>query len=322
MASDDTWANAAKESMRDAESGARVINACAKVVLGSRIAATHAVIALVTGGHLLLDDVPGTGKTTFAKVLADTLGFETSRLQCTPDLLPSDVTGVGVWNPGDGSFSFRPGPVFTNILLVDEINRATPKAQAALLEAMAERQVTTDGVTRALKTPFLVVATQNPVESVGTYALPEAQLDRFALCTSLGYPSHDDAVRMVLQHRVPWVPAGPLISHDDVFSMMAATEAVHISQNLASYIATFVEATRSHPLVLRGGSPRAAVLLARAAAANAMLAGRAYANADDVKAVAVPCLAHRIEITPTGRRSGETAQSVVASVAAATPILP
>lgn len=322
MSNDSTWASAAAESMRDAESSSRVVEACARVVLGSRKAAIHAVVSLVTGGHLLLDDVPGTGKTTFSKVLADALGLSTSRLQCTPDLLPSDVTGVGVWQPGDGSFSFRPGPVFTNVLLVDEINRATPKAQSALLEAMAERQVTTDGVTRELPEPFLVVATQNPVESLGTYSLPEAQLDRFTLCTSLGYPSHDDAVLMVLQHRTPWVPEGPVVTHEDIMSMMAATQAVHISLNLASYITSFVEATRAHPAVSRGGSPRAAVLLTRAAAAHAMMAGRSYANADDVKAMSVPCLAHRIEIKPSGRRAGATAASVIIEVAAKTPVLP
>jgi MoxR-like ATPase len=320
---DDAWADAAIDAAHSAAAAAdRVIDVCSRVVLGSRNAAVHAMIALATGGHILLDDVPGTGKTTFAKVLADALGLDTGRLQCTPDLLPGDITGVPVWNPKDGSFSFRAGPVFTHVLLVDEINRATPKAQSALLEAMAERQVSVDGETRQLSNPFLVIATQNPVESVGTYPLPEAQLDRFALCTSLGYPSHEDAVRMVLQHREPWVPSGRVISDDDIEALIAATSAVHVSEQLASYIASIVEATRAHAQVFRGASPRAAVLLARCASAHAVLGGRAYANADDVKAVMVPCLAHRLELMPGGRRAGITPAVVIGEVANRISILP
>ena len=313
---DNAWENAALDSSYNAaEAASRVIEACAGVVLGSRNAAVHAMVALASGGHLLLDDVPGTGKTTFAKVLADALGLGTKRLQCTPDLLPGDITGVPVWNPGDGSFSFRAGPVFTNILLVDEINRATPKAQAALLEAMAERQVSVDSVTRQLSDPFLVIATQNPIESVGTYPLPEAQLDRFTLCTTLGYPNHADAVRMILQHREPWVPKGPVVTPDDIQALISATSSVHVSEQLASYVASLVEATRSHAQVFRGASPRAAVLLARSSAAHAVLAGRAYANADDVKATMVPCLAHRLELMPGAKRAGITPATVIIEVA-------
>jgi MoxR-like ATPase len=260
--------------------------------------------ALLAGGHVLLEDVPGVGKTLLAKSLAKSIDGKFQRIQCTPDLLPSDITGTNIWNPGSREFEFIPGPVFTNILLADEINRATPRAQSALLEVMEEKQVTLDGHSRAVPSPFFVIATQNPIESHGTFALPEAQMDRFMLSLSLGYPSAAEELQM-LQGLTTGTPVNnlePCITLEQLEAMQHQCKQVKVDPLIQQYLIDLVRATRSDSEISLGVSPRGAVALHRAAQAWAWLQGRSYALPDDVKDLALYVLAHRI--LPIGNRRG------------------
>jgi MoxR-like ATPase len=259
--------------------------------------------ALLAGGHVLLEDVPGVGKTLLAKSLAKSIDAKFQRIQCTPDLLPSDITGTNIWNPGSREFEFIPGPVFTNILLADEINRATPRTQSALLEVMEEQQVTLDGRSRAVSAPFFVIATQNPIESHGTFALPEAQMDRFAISLSLGYPDATEELQMLqgLTSGTPVTQMEPCISLEQLQSMQQQCRQVKVDAAIGQYIIDLVRATRNHSEISLGVSPRGSVALYRTTQAWAWLQGRSYALPDDVKDLAVYVLAHRI-IAIGGRR--------------------
>ncbi|QDU21574.1 AAA family ATPase [Urbifossiella limnaea] len=267
-----------------------------RVFLGKPEVVRLAVVALLADGHLLLEDVPGVGKTLLAKALARSLACKFARVQFTPDLLPGDLTGVSVWREGTGTFEFQPGPVFAEIVLADEINRATPRTQSALLEAMSERQVTLDGKTHRLGPPFLVVATQNPHEFEGTYPLPESQLDRFLLRVTVGYPGREAERAILLQHRggEPVDALTPVVSVQALTELQACTRAVKVDAALADYVLDLVGDTRTHPDVALGASTRAALGLYRAAQANALTQGRDYVVPDDVKGLAEPVLAHRL----------------------------
>jgi MoxR-like ATPase len=291
----------------------RVIGNIEKVIIGKRPQLALAVAAYFCEGHILLEDVPGVAKTMFARALARSVGCTFKRLQCTPDLLPTDVTGVSVFNQKTGEFEFRPGPVFAQTLLADEINRATPRTQAALLEAMAERRVSVDGQTYVLKPPFLVLATQNPVDQEGTFPLPEAQLDRFLIRLSLGYPSLEEEGRMLtrLQKGHPIDDLKPVVSADDVIACQEAIRDVHVDEKVKRYILEIVHASREHEDVLLGGSPRASIALFRTAQALAAVSGRDFALPDDVKKMAQPVLAHRLILKPESRLRKRTPPAVV-----------
>jgi MoxR-like ATPase len=273
-----------------------------------------ALAAVLAGGHVLFEDVPGLGKTLAARSLAATVGLEFRRVQCTPDLLPLDITGSSVFDPATGRFAFRPGPVFTGLLLADEINRTAPKTQSALLEAMAERQVTVDGATYVLPTPFHVVATSNPVEYEGTYPLPEAQLDRFMVRLAVGYPDADqesDVLLRRLARRHEVVAVRQVVDAGTLLAMQAGVEAVPVDRDIVRYCVELAAATRSHPAVEIGASPRGSQALVLLARAVAVLAGRAYVTPEDVKLVAVPALAHRLTLTVSTWASGASTQEVV-----------
>jgi MoxR-like ATPase len=280
------------------------------------------LVALFAGGHLLIEDVPGTGKTMLARAIAKSFDAEFKRIQCTQDLLPSDMTGVSVFNPKDLSFAFRKGPVFTEILLADEVNRATPRAQSALLECMEERQVTADGETYPLPPLFFVVATQNPVELEGTFPLPEAQLDRFALQVRLGYPSEDDLVEILEDQRRehPIEGLSAVATREDLVQIRAAVAVVEIDASPRRYNAQLTGATRDAAEVILGASPRAAIWLARAARAHSFLAGRTFVLPDDVQAVAGPVLEHRLILEPRARLAGSSAESVLGEVLRQVPV--
>ena len=267
-----------------------------QTIVGKTQAIRLALVALCSGGHALLEDVPGVGKTLLAKSLARSIDGRFQRLQCTPDLLPADVTGTNIWNPNRGEFQFMPGPVFTNILLVDEINRATPRTQSALLEVMEEQQVTLDGQSRPVASPFFVLATQNPVEYQGTFPLPEAQMDRFSLCFNLGYPSALEESQMLQRLADPTRAAviPPCLSLAEVGAIQHQCAQVKLADCLREYLLTLVRATRSHPDLTLGVSPRGSVAFYRAVQALAYLEGRDYAIPDDIKSLAIPVLAHRL----------------------------
>jgi MoxR-like ATPase len=271
--------------------------------------------ALLAGGHVLLEDVPGVGKTLLAKSLAKSIDAKFQRIQCTPDLLPSDITGTNIWNPGSREFEFIPGPVFTNILLADEINRATPRTQSALLEVMEEQQVTLDGRSRAVSAPFFVIATQNPIESHGTFALPEAQMDRFAISLSLGYPDAAEELQMLqgLASGTPLTQMEPCISLEQLQSMQQQCRQVKVDKAIGQYIIDLVRATRNHSEISLGVSPRGSVALYRTTQAWAWLHGRSYALPDDVKDLAIYVLAHRI-MTIGGRRGISVITRLLAEV--------
>ncbi|MBE0601398.1 MAG: MoxR family ATPase [Firmicutes bacterium] len=274
----------------------RVGENIARVIVGKEGVIETLLAALIAKGHVLLEDVPGTGKTMLCKSLAKSLACRFTRIQFTPDLMPSDVTGTSVYQPATGEFCFQPGPVFTNILLADEINRATPRTQSALLECMEERQVSDSGVTRTLEEPFLVVATQNPVEIQGTFALPEAQLDRFLMRLSMGYPEGAEAVEILTRFLTsdPAQTLSPVASGADLLEAQAACPGVQVSVPVMEYIAALCEYTRKLPQVLLGASPRGMLALMRASQALALIRGRDFVTPDDVKALAVPVLAHRV----------------------------
>jgi MoxR-like ATPase len=293
-----------------------------RVVLGKHGVVEVLVAAVLARGHVLLEDVPGVGKTVLARSLARSLDVEFRRLQCTPDLLPSDVTGVSVYDPRELRFEFRPGPVFTNVLLVDEVNRATPRTQSALLEAMEERQVSVDGEPHALPDPFLLIATQNPVELLGTFPLPEAQLDRFLVRLSLGYPDDATERQMMLaqRQRHPLESLGAVADKAAVRAAQQAVTAVPVHESIVGYIQRLTAETRKHPLAAFGASPRGAVALMRASQALAALQGAAYVTPDHVQRLAEPVLAHRILLKPHARVEGTTGARVVAEAMQKTPV--
>ncbi|WP_194763397.1 AAA family ATPase [Microbacterium sp. UFMG61] len=300
-----------------ADTGAQILTAVRTVVVGMDDPLEIALASILAGGHLLFEDVPGLGKTLAARSLASALGLSFRRLQCTPDMLPGDVTGSYVYSPDSGEFVFRPGPIFTGLLLADEINRTTPKTQSAMLEAMAERQVTVEGNSFALPAPFHVIATSNPIEYEGTYALPEAQLDRFMVRLSIGYPEVEGEAR-ILQNRVlrreeaTHVP--PVIDAARLVQLQTAVEAIHVDQDITRYCVEVARATRSAPQVEVGASPRGSLGLVLLGRALAALDGRDFVRPDDIKRIAVPVLAHRLTLTPQAWSQGASAADVVRSV--------
>ncbi|HEY1282650.1 MAG TPA: MoxR family ATPase [Acidimicrobiales bacterium] len=292
------------------------------VIQGKPEVVELALVCLLAEGHLLIEDVPGVGKTSLAKALAASIDSTWKRVQFTPDLLPSDVVGVTVWNRGRDVFEFRPGPVFANIVLGDEINRASPKTQSALLEAMEERQVTVDGVTYPLARPFMVMATQNPIEHEGTYPLPESQLDRFLMRLSVGYPSRQSELEILDTHGSGGTMSEvhPVATSAQIQELVNSVKAVHVAPALKHYLVDVADATRRHPNVALGMSPRATLALQRAARARAAAAGRTYAIPDDIKALADPVLSHRIVLSSDAQLQGIGASKVVADVLSAVPV--
>ncbi len=299
-----------------------VTNNIERVIQGKKSTIELVVASLIAEGHVLIEDVPGVGKTLLAKSLARSIDCTFQRIQFTPDLLPSDVTGVSVWDRELGTFRFRPGPVFANVLLGDEINRASPKTQAALLEAMEERQVTVDAETRYLDPPFIVIATQNPIEHEGTYPLPEAQLDRFMMRVIMGYPDREKELEMLETHaaKSSFEDLKPVIHAEDVVRMSSIARDIHVADVLRGYLIDLAETTRNHPDLLLGASPRATLYLQRAARTVAAADGRDYASPDDVKAILNPVLNHRLVIRPEAQMRGITANDVVEQIVATVPV--
>jgi MoxR-like ATPase len=300
----------------------RVIGNIEKVIVGKRGTVELAVIGLLCQGHLLIEDVPGVGKTMLARSLARSLGCSFSRIQFTPDMLPSDVTGVSIFNQVSREFEFRAGPVMAQIVLADEINRATPKTQAALLEAMEERQVTVDGITHPLPRPFLVLATQNPIEYEGTFPLPEAQLDRFLLRIRLGYPDANEEIRVLerQQFRHPLETLDQIVSGAELIEAQEAIKNVFVADGIKQYIVEMVRRTRQHPDVYLGASLRGSLTLYRSGQARAAMQGRDFVLPDDVKALAKPALAHRIILSPSARLRDLTAEQVVSELLDSLPV--
>ncbi len=294
----------------------------ARVIVGKQRTIELLLVALLSQGHVLLEDVPGLGKTTLAKVLARSLGCSFQRLQFTPDLLPSDITGVSVFNQKTAEFEFRPGPIMAQILLADEINRAGPRTQSALLEAMEERQATVDGVTRPMPRPFLVIATQNPIELEGTFPLPEAQLDRFLLRLSLGYPERDEEREILRRFRTadPLAELQPVATGEQILQLSAACRQVYVSQAVETYILALVRATRDNPAVALGASPRGAIALYRTAQALAAAHGRAFVIPDDVQALILPALVHRLMPSGQSRLRGKAVADIIKDVVARVPV--
>jgi MoxR-like ATPase len=284
-----------------------------QVIVGKQETIELLMVALLCEGHVLIEDVPGVGKTMLARALATSLGGVFRRVQCTPDLLPNDITGVSIYNQQTTQFEFRPGPVFVNILLADEINRATPRTQSALLEAMQEQQVTVDGITHALPRPFIVLATQNPVEYEGTFLLPEAQLDRFMLRLSIGYPStaEERLILRNLQREHPITHLQKVVDVQSLFDFQRGVWEIHVDDTLQDYIIKLASATRSHADLLLGASPRASLALFKAAQALAAIRGRDHVIPDDIKFLAVPVLAHRLMIRPESEMRGRSAKVIV-----------
>jgi len=296
----------------------RIITNVEKVIVGKRKQIVLSLVAWFSGGHILLEDVPGVAKTMLARALAKSVGCNFKRIQCTPDLLPSDVTGTSIFNQKTSDFEFRAGPVFTQILLADEINRATPRTQASLLEAMAEGRVTVDGKTHLLAPPFLVIATQNPIDHEGTFPLPEAQLDRFLMRFSLGYPSMDEELRMLdlLQKVHPVDTIEAVATADELIRAQEGVRAVHVDAKVKQYLLQIVHDTREHEDLALGGSPRASIALFRCSQAMAAIRGRTFVLPDDVKKVVEPVMSHRIIVRPESRLRKITAQQTLEQILA------
>lgn len=293
----------------------RLSESIAQVLVGKEHVVRLTLTGLFAGGHILLEDNPGTGKTSLAKALAASIDGSVSRIQFTPDLLPGDITGVSIWNQGSGDFEFHPGPVLANVVLADEINRASPKTQSALLEVMQERRVTVDGVAHWAPDPFIVLATQNPVEQAGTYQLPEAQLDRFALKTSIGYPDHATLVDILSRGDiVETEQLQPVTDVTEIRALRRVVDDVHVAPAVVDYVARLSEATRRAEEVRLGVSVRGAIAFLRSARAYAALAGRDYVTPDDVKALATPSLAHRLLLAPEAEFDGVTAEAVIQQI--------
>jgi len=305
-----------------ADAFAAIVANVERVIQGKVEVVQLALLCLLAEGHLLVEDVPGVGKTSLAKALAASIKCSFGRIQFTPDLLPSDVVGVSVFNRATGEFEYRPGPIFANILLGDEINRASPKTQSALLEAMAEAQVTVDGTTYRLDAPFMVIATQNPIEHEGTYPLPESQLDRFFMRISIGYPGKDAELEMLDTHgdHDALDDIGAVVSTEDVLAMIATTRTVHLAPSLKAYLVELADATRRHPRLAIGMSPRASLNLQRAARTRAAASGRNYVVPDDIKALAEPVLAHRLVVTPEAQLAGLRTADVLGDVLRSVPV--
>jgi MoxR-like ATPase len=310
------------EATRTAELAGRVIANLQRVMHAPEETLQFCILCLLAEGHLIIEDFPGVGKTSLAKALARSIDCAFSRLQFTPDLLPSDVTGVNVFNQRSNEFEFRPGPVFANILLVDEINRASPKTQAALLECMQERQVTVDGVSYQLPPPFMVMATQNPIEYEGTYPLPEAELDRFAMRIAIGYPPLADEAKMlsVQATDTPLDRLEPVASAQELLGAIEDTRRVFVEESLNRYVVALLRQTRTDSRLYLGASPRAGIALMRVAKARALVSGRDYVEPDDVKLVAPTVLAHRLILAPEARSSGLDAEDLVRTVLERTPV--
>jgi MoxR-like ATPase len=300
----------------------RIIANVEKVIVGKRRQVILSLVSWFSEGHVLLEDVPGVAKTVLARTLAASVGCRFSRVQCTPDLLPSDVTGASIFNQKTTEFEFRPGPIFAQVVLADEINRTTPRTQSALLEAMAESQVTVDGVTHPLRPPFLVIATQNPIDHEGTFPLPEAQLDRFLVRFSLGYPTMEEELRMLdmLRHEHPLDRLQSVVTADEIVACQKAVREVHVDEKVRRYLTEIVHATRAHEDLSLGGSPRASIALFRTSQAVAAIHGQDYVRPDDVKRVAGAVLMHRMILRPESRLRKVTADEVLAEVLAAVPV--
>jgi MoxR-like ATPase len=300
----------------------RIMTNVEEVIVGKHEAVQLTVIALLCEGHLLIEDVPGTGKTMLAKSVARSLGCDFRRIQFTPDMLPSDVTGVSVFNQKTREFEFRPGPVMAQIVLTDEINRATPKTQSALLEAMEEHQITVDGVTYPMEQPFLVLATQNPIEYEGTFPLPEAQLDRFMMRISLGYPSTEDEITVLdrQQHTHPVTRIEQVVSTEELISTQQRIKDVYIDDLVKEYIVKLVQATRKHPDVYLGASPRGSLALYKTGQARAAIMGRDYVIPDDAKALSMMTLAHRLIISPSARIKNVDPRAVIQEILDSVPV--
>lgn len=294
----------------------RVISNLEKVIIGKRQSLEYSLITLLCKGHLLIEDIPGVGKTMLARSLAITLGVDFTRIQFTPDLLPGDITGVSIFNQKSQEFEFRAGPILSNIVLADEINRATPKTQSALLEAMEEKQVTVDGVSHLLSQPFMVMATQNPIEYEGTYPLPEAQMDRFFMKVDLGYPLMLDEIKIIASQRNghPIHSLKQVTTRGEIQSACDLVKKIHVSKALEKYIVFLVRATRTHDAVYLGASPRGSISLYKAGQAMAAIQGRDFVLPDDIRKIALPVLSHRLMIKPSARMHDRTENEVIAQV--------
>ena len=311
-----------EEMQEVARRAGQIAHGIASVILGKEEVIRACVVALLAGGHVIVEDFPGVGKTLLAKSLARSIHCSFARIQFTPDLLPSDVTGVTVFNQRSGEFEFRPGPIFANIMLADEINRASPKTQSSLLECMEERQATIDNITHPIEAPFMVVATQNPIEYEGTYPLPEAQLDRFMMRLSLGYPSAEaeEAIIHEQTSHDPLAELRPVLDGAEVLAMTQAVTRVRVAPALRRYVVEILGATRMHRDVYLGASPRAGIALVRAAKALALLRGRDFVVPKDIKDLAVRCLAHRIMLSPDAKVHGIGAETVVTKLLETVPV--
>ncbi|MEC5189678.1 MULTISPECIES: AAA family ATPase [Geobacillus] len=300
----------------------QVVRNVERVIVGKRQVIVLSLTALLAKGHVLLEDVPGVGKTMLVRALAKSFSTELKRIQFTPDLLPSDVIGISVYNPKEQQFEYKPGPIVGHIVLADEINRTSPKTQSALLEAMEEGSVTVDGVTRQLPQPFFVMATQNPIEYEGTYPLPEAQLDRFLLKLQMGYPSHDEEIEMLnrLEKTAPLSEIGPVMSLEELLALQRKVTDVHVSDAVKGYIVELVQQSRTHEAVYLGVSPRGSVALMKAAQAYALIHGRDFVIPDDVQQLAPYVLAHRLLVRPEAKWDKLDGETIVAQLIARTPV--